>query len=275
MKRLLCLSLVLQVALPAAISQEFTVPVPRIQVLSPRGFRVSIPDQDGIQLFAFHGSLNKPMNGLEAGEFSRDILIKTDGQWVFEDHTTKLKPGDVINYWLFVIKDRLGYRYDNGEFHVRGEFCLNEVGVIFHCSITLRTQRHTSAESTTNEKDKPEIYSNCRCQMMTYVMNKVNDLALEVEKLRENTGVLQELMEKNEMVSQEMKFEGVLPPYEDAAYVAQVIINGKLGLSVPVLNASRNNDNSINFKLASLGDKVTVIKVAKKELINSKIKLIY
>ncbi|XP_074037569.1 beta-1,3-glucan-binding protein [Leptinotarsa decemlineata] len=265
MKRLLCLSLVLQVALPAAISQEFTVPVPRIQVLSPRGFRVSIPDQDGIQLFAFHGSLNKPMNGLEAGEFSRDILIKTDGQWVFEDHTTKLKPGDVINYWLFVIKDRLGYRYDNGEFHVRD----------VPPSSTILYNQHPSAESTTNKKDKPEIYSNCRCQMMTYVMNKVNDLALEVEKLRENTGVLQELMEKNEMVSQEMKFEGVLPPYEDAAYVAQVIINGKLGLSVPVLNASRNNDNSITFRLASLGDKVTVIKVAKKELINSKIKLIY
>lgn len=94
-------------------ASPYTVPEPIIEVFSPKGLRVSIPDHDGIRLFAFHGVVNRDLNGLEAGDLSQDILKPTNGRWVFEDRKLKLNPGDVLNFWLFVIKGKLGYRLDD------------------------------------------------------------------------------------------------------------------------------------------------------------------
>lgn len=99
----------------------YQVPVPVIEALSPRGIRVSIPDEEGIELLAFHGNINKPLIDIEAGELSRDVIQKTGDRWVYLDYRPKLKVGDVIRYWLFVIKNRLGYRYDHGKFIVQGK----------------------------------------------------------------------------------------------------------------------------------------------------------
>ncbi|XP_050312314.1 gram-negative bacteria-binding protein 3-like [Anthonomus grandis grandis] len=101
----------------AVATFPYKVPRPKIRVFS-RGFSVSIPDEEGVETFAFHGNINKEMDGLEAGQFSQDILKKRGNQWVFEDDRVILKRGDKIYFWLFVIKDRLGYRYDNGVYIV-------------------------------------------------------------------------------------------------------------------------------------------------------------
>ncbi|KAJ8970984.1 hypothetical protein NQ314_000945 [Rhamnusium bicolor] len=106
-------------------AQDYTVPEPTIEVFTPKGFQISIPHEEGINLFAFHGNINVPMEGLDAGQFSRDILKRRGDRWVFEDKRSKLKKGDVIYYWLFVIKDSLGYRYDDGVFIVEGNLINN------------------------------------------------------------------------------------------------------------------------------------------------------
>lgn len=98
---------------------DYTVPEPYIQTFV-KGFRVSVPHEEGVRLFAFHGNINQPMDGLEAGQFSKDILKKCGDKWVFQDRTTKLQPGDVIYYWLYILRDGLGYRYDDGSFTVKG-----------------------------------------------------------------------------------------------------------------------------------------------------------
>lgn len=41
----------------------YETPTPRVELLSPRGFRVSIPDAPGVQLFAFHGNINQEIDG--------------------------------------------------------------------------------------------------------------------------------------------------------------------------------------------------------------------
>lgn len=51
-------------------ADAYVVPKPTIKVLEPSGFRVSIPDDEGIQLFAIHANINKPMDGLEGNFFS-------------------------------------------------------------------------------------------------------------------------------------------------------------------------------------------------------------
>lgn len=106
---LICIS----VSIRLAACSGYTVPKAKIEVLHPKGFSVSIPDAPGIQLFAFHGNLNSPMEGLEAGQFSSDITKHRSGRWTFSDKKHEIKPGDILYYWLYVQKDSLGYRRDD------------------------------------------------------------------------------------------------------------------------------------------------------------------
>lgn len=103
------------------------------------------PATKGVTLFAFHGKLNEHLNHLEAGSWSQDITHIRNGRYTFRDAQTQLKvrgddslmvlnkflpvmifiyfffqQGDVINFWTFVIYKGLGYRQENGEFHVMG-----------------------------------------------------------------------------------------------------------------------------------------------------------
>lgn len=116
------LSFFLLISTSTLFCDGYELPEPTIEVLKPKGFRVSIPDEEGIQLFAFHGNVNKEMDGLEAGDMSKDVLKKRNGRWVFEERKLKLKKGDTVYYWLFVIKDGLGYRLDDRAYVFEGEF---------------------------------------------------------------------------------------------------------------------------------------------------------
>ncbi|XP_046968986.1 beta-1,3-glucan-binding protein-like [Vanessa cardui] len=107
------------------LTQCYKVPPAKLEAIYPKGLRVSIPD-DGYTLFAFHGKLNEEMDGLEAGDWARDITKPKNGTWTFRDRESTLKLGDKIYFWTFVIKDGKGYRQDNGEWTVTGY--VNEAG---------------------------------------------------------------------------------------------------------------------------------------------------
>ncbi|PSN48531.1 hypothetical protein C0J52_05927 [Blattella germanica] len=86
----------------------YEVPDAKLEKLHPKGLRVSIPDEPGVELFAFHGKVNSPLNyDLEAGTMSRDITRPKNGRWIFEDKNIRLKNGDIIYYWLYTIVDGL------------------------------------------------------------------------------------------------------------------------------------------------------------------------
>nr|CAH7725768.1 unnamed protein product [Callosobruchus chinensis] len=110
------------ISLLNCVKGEFVVPDATIEVLQPKGFRVSIPDQEGIKLFAFHGKLNEEMNGREGGTFSRDIVKPKNGRWTFVDKMTELKKGDILYYWTYVDyfdgKNKLGYTNDDQMYNV-------------------------------------------------------------------------------------------------------------------------------------------------------------
>ncbi|CAG9561451.1 unnamed protein product [Danaus chrysippus] len=95
----------------------YKVPDAKLEAIYPKGLRVSVPD-DGFTLMAFHGNLNQEMEGLEAGQWARDITKPKNGQWIFRDRNAQLKIGDKIYFWTYVIKNGLGYRQDNGEWTV-------------------------------------------------------------------------------------------------------------------------------------------------------------
>ncbi|KAG7295857.1 Beta-1-3-glucan-binding protein [Plutella xylostella] len=97
---------------------QYSVPPAKLEAIAPTGWlKVTLPD-DGFSLFAFHGKLNEEMDGLEAGHWARDITKPKDGVWTFRDRAARLKVGDKVYFWTFVIKDGLGYRQDDGEWTV-------------------------------------------------------------------------------------------------------------------------------------------------------------
>lgn len=98
----------------------YVVPRAKFEVFYPRGFQVSIPAEDGVTLFAFHGKLNEEMEGLEAGHWSMDITKPRNGRFTFRDRGTALKVGDIIYYWTYALHYGSGYREDNGEYKVTG-----------------------------------------------------------------------------------------------------------------------------------------------------------
>ncbi len=102
-------------------SMQYSVPKATIKVFLSNGFSVSIPDSPGLSLFAFHGNVNGKLGPLEGGMLSKDILQPQNGLWIFVDTSVKLKVGDIINYWLYVEKDGLGYRQDLQQYVVNGE----------------------------------------------------------------------------------------------------------------------------------------------------------
>lgn len=88
----------------------YEVPPAIIKALKPRGLQVSIPDHEGVTLFAFHGKVNEDFeHGREAGEMSVDVLRKRNGYWTYTNRVIRLKKGDIVYYWLYVIKNGLGY----------------------------------------------------------------------------------------------------------------------------------------------------------------------
>lgn len=93
---------------------------PTIQLLRPRGFRVSIPHEHGMELFVFRGTVNRPMFK-ESGRFSEQVTQPRDHRWTFEDRHTQLKAGDVISFKIKIVKDLNGYTWV-GEFEIPGKY---------------------------------------------------------------------------------------------------------------------------------------------------------
>lgn len=64
--------------------------------------------------------MNKQLDGLEMGQYSKDIPFPENDQWVYLENKPKLKLGDTIYYWTFVLKN--GQRnIQQGSWTVTGE----------------------------------------------------------------------------------------------------------------------------------------------------------
>ncbi|XP_030387001.1 gram-negative bacteria-binding protein 3 [Scaptodrosophila lebanonensis] len=101
-----------------ALCWGFNVPQARVQVNSPQGFEVSIPDVPGISLFAFHGKVNEEMDDLSDQTWAADILSARNGRWTYRNRNTKLNPGDVLYYWTTARYNGIDYHNYNQRFQV-------------------------------------------------------------------------------------------------------------------------------------------------------------
>ncbi|KAL2739774.1 hypothetical protein V1477_011163 [Vespula maculifrons] len=96
----------------------YTPPSATVEPLHPKGLRISVPHEQGITLVAYHVKFNEDFYSLEAGVISIDIIKPRNGRWVYEDHTTELKEGDMIYFWVHVVYQGLGYNLLNQEHKV-------------------------------------------------------------------------------------------------------------------------------------------------------------
>lgn len=80
----------------------YQIPEVFIEVFMPKGLKVSVSHVEGIQLFEFHGKINREMHGREEGTFSGSVAESADGQWTYSDKSARLRIGDSIHYWIKV-----------------------------------------------------------------------------------------------------------------------------------------------------------------------------
>nr|ATU82852.1 secreted Beta-GRP-like protein [Pristhesancus plagipennis] len=99
----------------------------KLEVFQPKGFRISVPHTDGMTLFAVHLNVNKEMFTLEAGQVAVDVVKRKGDRWVYENDSLRIRPGDKLYFWLYVIYDRLGYRTDFQEYTVPGDLPSKEI----------------------------------------------------------------------------------------------------------------------------------------------------
>ncbi|XP_030764490.1 uncharacterized protein LOC115888792 [Sitophilus oryzae] len=232
--------------------KAYDVPEPEIKVYS-NGFTVSVPDEDGISLFAFHGNINRPMQHLEAGQFSQDILRKKGDRWVFKNADTKLKVGDKIYYWLYVLRDGLGHRYDHGEFTVKDILEENIPEKEFSRNVT-----------SSNKTDSSKSSSNVNlCLEQIKTISQVNE-------------ILYILASKDPSVARTLKLSGEDSQNVTAReFVVELITKNLEVTDVIVIDAERGFDNVITFTVKSLEDKVKLILASQEKLKGSKYQFVW
>uniref|UniRef100_A0A9I3GIT3 GH16 domain-containing protein n=1 Tax=Anopheles farauti TaxID=69004 RepID=A0A9I3GIT3_9DIPT len=88
----------------------YTIPSVRFEYPTARGFRASIPDTPGLQMFAFHARLNKPFSKFEEGDYAEDVTAPDEnGLWTYDTNKPALPNGTIIYYWVYVQYEDAGY----------------------------------------------------------------------------------------------------------------------------------------------------------------------
>ncbi|KAJ8713684.1 hypothetical protein PYW07_014054 [Mythimna separata] len=103
----------------AICDADYEVPEPTVEALYPRGFRVTLANDD-YRLFGFRGNINKPFQGLSEGDIKEDVIRPKAGKWVYKNRDVELNIGDTIYYWIYIIKDGKGYMNTDLEYTVTG-----------------------------------------------------------------------------------------------------------------------------------------------------------
>ncbi|EDW91396.1 gram-negative bacteria-binding protein 3 [Drosophila yakuba] len=99
---------------------SYDVPKANVKVNSPKGFEVSIPDEPGLSLFAFHGKVNEEMDDLTDQTWAADVVSSRNGRWTYRNRNQRLQPGDVLYYWTTARYNGVDYHNYNQR-HVVGQ----------------------------------------------------------------------------------------------------------------------------------------------------------
>ncbi|XP_041772752.1 gram-negative bacteria-binding protein 1 [Anopheles merus] len=122
----------------------YTIPAVRFEYPTMRGFRASIPDMPGLQMFAFHARLNKPFDQFEEGDYTEDVTAPDgDGRWMFDTNKPALPNGTIIYYWVYV------------QFANEGYWLTDKKHTVIRTKATVAPKSTTTTTTTTTTTVKP------------------------------------------------------------------------------------------------------------------------
>jgi len=278
----LCLVLLYVQIITTSVTCVYTVPTPEFEVIKPRGFRVSVPHHEGIDLFAFHGNVNQPMEHRAAGQISTEVTRNRGNRWIINIRDVRLRNGDKIYYWVYVRKEGLGYLAENLEYEVTD-------------SATTPAEEYPNPPRTevpsvdSSHTDECIYFDNRRCECplpptpssadtnyrASTCEGTLVNLTQTLIALHEETDVLKAIIEKDPRASRRLMLEGRISLDEDATNTAQAIVQDFLELpSIRVTGAIRYENKSILFEVPNLRDKVAIIKGSRR-LEASGMRLVY
>jgi len=273
--------------------------VPKAEILAflPKGFAVSIPDSPGVKLFAFHGNVNTNLGSLEGGKFSKDVLQPENGFWIFKDTTTQLKVGDVINYWLFVEKDGLGYRQDLQKFVVKELRHIDEATTVAEDVIVQQLNQQQSTVLSGDIHHHHHYYNEnsstyaAHCptvdQSLEKISNQLNVVLEQIKSLHDKTEPLKNKIDSLEEVIGELlkgKDNGTKlllighnPPYDSNVYEAiRGVIIDRLDLHdlSSSIKFAKLEKNGIMFELKTSIEKQRILLRAQERFNTDKRKIV-
>ncbi|XP_076173526.1 beta-1,3-glucan-binding protein [Ptiloglossa arizonensis] len=100
---------------------SYTLPEPTFEILKPQGIRISIPNERGIQFFAFQGNINKRIESTEIGEISGETYQEKNGKWSVSNQHINLIDGAVIYYWIYAQINGTTYKKTDQTWKVSSE----------------------------------------------------------------------------------------------------------------------------------------------------------
>ncbi|WAR02690.1 BGBP-like protein [Mya arenaria] len=121
-----------------------------VSQLQPQGIRFAVKDAPGISLVAFHYSVNAPLLEIAAGQHAIDIRAKTGDEWVHEDRSVTLHPGDQVNYWYYVLDGTGGHNIINKQWTVQGSHGMAPTTTTTTTTTTSAAPSHETRPATTS-----------------------------------------------------------------------------------------------------------------------------
>lgn len=190
------------------------------------------------------------IKNLHPGSIAKEVTLPTNGKWIFHNQQKKLKVGDTIHYWLFVLKGSLGYRYHNHSFTVTElvpvpsdnndrEVCSNEINTLCLQSLFNITQSFT--------------------QIQTYT-----------EMLQRKNDRMRNYIEQSPS-ARKLTLSGKIPPDEQASFTVGFVLRERLDMNPKIVAAQRHFDGRITFEVPTIEDKLDILDAAKVKLVRTKI----
>lgn len=107
---------------PYSEKPPFVFPKPKEELLKPYGFKISIPDDPGIQSVSFSGVINLDLyvdvDNLRTGQFfSKLSEPNLPDEWALENKS-ELKFGDHVYYSMYITKGGIQYTMEHFFFGV-------------------------------------------------------------------------------------------------------------------------------------------------------------
>ncbi|XP_022913470.1 beta-1,3-glucan-binding protein-like [Onthophagus taurus] len=248
----------------------YRIPTPTFEPYKPRGLKLSIPNESGITLVAFHININQDIESKE-GEYTKYIVNPMNNRWVYTNEVLRLRLADKVYVRITVLKDGEQYAYVFAPFIVQELLPQTSISNPYS-STTTTTQRPQYVIPTVTSTFPPSLSGNCQ-RVLQNVTRITLDLEEKLAEAGENIDALKDLLPGPYFVT----IAGTITQtYDDPYDVVNLALKNLLKVNRVSYKTCVRNRDYIVCELSSIDDKIELVKCSKKSTAqSSQIKIIY